>query len=59
VTLKSGETFRGTLWMHDGATLVLRSSQQLTPGDGEQIEATAVDGELILLAENVAFLQRP
>lgn len=57
VTLKSGDTFSGVLFSHDDKALVLRESEAL--GAGENQANLPLDGELIVLVPDVAFIQRP
>ena len=55
VTLKSGEAFRGVLTEHDDRALVLRETLAANGGQ----ESIPVDGELIVLWADVAYLQKP
>lgn len=55
VTLKTGEAYRGVLWDADHHALVLRNAHALAHG-GERI---VVDGELLVLRTDVAYMQRP
>lgn len=57
VTLKTGETFGGVLYSHDSKALVLRETTAL--GAGERQTDLALDGELIVLLPDVAYIQRP
>lgn len=57
VTLHSGEAFSGVLWEADERVWVLRNAEAV--GIGERGSNVAVDGELVVLAENVAYAQRP
>lgn len=57
VTLKSGAAFDGLLYTHDDKALVLRQAQAL--GAGERSTDLPLDGELILLLPDVAYIQRP
>lgn len=57
VTLKTGETFDGILYSADKAALVLR--QVSAVGQGDNKTDLPLDGELILLLADVAWLQRP
>ena len=50
---KSGNTFRGVLFMQRRRYLVLKQAQMLR----RDKEPMAVDGEVIVPAENVDFLQ--
>ncbi len=53
VNTKSEKAFRGVLWKRTGEYLVLRNVQLLKPrGD-----VTDVDGEVMILAANVDFIQ--
>ena len=54
VNLKDGSTLSGVLWSDRGGLLVLRNAQY---HDNEA--DVSVDGEAIILIENIAFLQRP
>ncbi len=55
VTLKSGSTFQGVLSEADRYALVLQGTETLNP-DGSRIR---VDGELVLLRDDVGYIQRP
>lgn len=57
VTLKSGESFAGILFSHDGKALVLREAEAL--GAGERRTNVLLDGELIVLLPDVAYIQKP
>ena len=57
VTTKSGESFDGILYSADNSALVLR--QAAAVGAGENKTDLPLDGELILLLADVAWLQRP
>ncbi len=57
VTLKTGESFAGVLFSHDKQALVLREANAL--GAGENRADLRLDGELIVLLTDVAYLQRP
>ena len=57
VTCKTGESFAGVLFSHDNKALVLRQTEAL--GVGENGTNVPVDGELIVLLADVAYLQRP
>lgn len=52
VNLKSGEAFQGVLWRKRGGLIVLRNARLL----GED-ESRAVDGEVVIERDNVAFYQ--
>lgn len=55
VTLKSGDGYRGVLFESDRHAMVLRNTEALNP-DGTRV---MVDGELIVLRADIAYLQRP
>ncbi len=57
VTLKSGESFSGVLMESDAQALVLHQAQAL--GIGENRTNVAVDGEVVILRPDVAFIQLP
>lgn len=57
VTTKSGATFDGVLYSADDRALVLRNTSAV--GEGENKTDLPLDGELILLLPDVAFIQRP
>lgn len=57
VTTKTGESFAGVLWSNDNKALVLRSAAAL--GAGENRTDLPLDGEVIVLLADVAYLQRP
>jgi small nuclear ribonucleoprotein (snRNP)-like protein len=57
VTCKSGDTFSGVLWSSDSKALVLRSAEAI--GAGENRSNLSLDGEVIILFPDVAFIQRP
>jgi small nuclear ribonucleoprotein (snRNP)-like protein len=57
VTLKSGESFAGVLLEVDHQALVLRQAEAL--GVGENRTNVAVDGEVVILRPDVAFIQLP
>jgi small nuclear ribonucleoprotein (snRNP)-like protein len=57
VTLKSGESFAGVLFSHDNKALVLRETEAL--GVGEKRTNLVLDGELIVLLRDVAYIQKP
>lgn len=56
VTLKSGDAFRGVLFEHDDRALVLRNAVALSAATQTM---QPVDGELVVLWVDVAYLQRP
>lgn len=53
VNTKTGRAFRGVLWRRRGGFLVLRNAELLKPGG----ETVAMDGEVVIAAENVDFMQ--
>jgi small nuclear ribonucleoprotein (snRNP)-like protein len=53
VNTKTDRSFRGVLWRKRAGYLVLRQAEVLK-GRGEM---TAVDGEVVIPAENVDFIQ--
>lgn len=55
LTLTTGEVFAGVLWEVDDKVWVLRSAQVLAPERGP----VPVDGELVILATNVAYANKP
>jgi small nuclear ribonucleoprotein (snRNP)-like protein len=57
VTTHEGATFSGVLWEADDKVLVLRNAEALKAGP----DATnlPLDGEVVLLMFDVAFIQRP
>lgn len=54
VTCKSGASFGGVLWETHREALVLRDAQHIQDG-----AVDPVDGEVVILVEDVAFLQVP
>ena len=57
VTLKTGEAFAGILYDVDKELLVLRKASMLdAPNAGDR---APVDGEVLVLREEVAYLQLP
>ena len=56
VHMRSGQTIRGILTGEYRDCLVLNHSTYLSSLDGNTVE-TAIDGETIVLRENVAWLQ--
>lgn len=56
-TTKTGESFAGILYTSDRRALVLRNAAAV--GAGENRTDLPLDGELILLLADVAFIQRP
>jgi small nuclear ribonucleoprotein (snRNP)-like protein len=57
VTTKTGDAFAGLLYSHDNKALVLRQTEAL--GVGERKTDIPLDGELIVLLPDVAYIQRP
>ena len=57
VTLKTGDSFSGVLFEADGGALVLRDS--VAVGVGENRTDLPLDGELLVLLADVAFMQKP
>lgn len=57
VTTKAGEAFAGVLYSHDRQAIVLRETQALRAG--ERSTDLPLDGELIVLLPDVAYIQRP
>lgn len=57
VTTKAGESFDGLLYSADSKALVMR--QVGAVGAGENKTDLPLDGELIVLLADVAFIQRP
>lgn len=57
VTLKSGAAFDGVLFSADSRAWVLRSAHAL--GAGEDNGNVPVDGEVVILTDQIEFAQRP
>lgn len=57
VTTKDGGGFSGVLYSHDDTALVLRDAEAI--GAGENKTNLPLDGEIIVLLSDVAYLQRP
>ena len=57
VTLKSGATFHGVLFQHDGKSLILRNAEAL--GEAPHPPRSPVDGEVLLRWDEVAYVQLP
>jgi small nuclear ribonucleoprotein (snRNP)-like protein len=53
VNTKSDKAFRGVLWRRTGEYLVLRNAELLKPRG----EVSPMDGEVMILASNVDFVQ--
>lgn len=56
VTLKTGDSFAGVLFSHDGKALALRECEAL--GAGERRTNLPLDGELVVLFADVAYIQK-
>lgn len=57
ITLKSGEAFAGVLFEADGGAVVLRDTSAI--GAGENRADLPLDGELLILTADVAYIQKP
>jgi hypothetical protein len=57
VTLKSGAAFDGVLFDHDSEAWVLRNA--VAVAQGENGRDLVVDGELVLMVNEIDFAQRP
>lgn len=57
VTTKTGDSFAGILFSHDSKALVIRETEAL--GAGERRTNLPLDGELIVLLADVAYIQKP
>lgn len=57
VTTKDGTAFSGILYASDDRALVLREAEAI--GAGEKKTNLPLDGEIIILVPDVAYLQRP
>lgn len=57
VTTKTGDSFGGILYSTDDKALVLREAAAL--GAGERSTDLPLDGEIIVLFPDVAYIQRP
>lgn len=57
VTTKTGESFAGILYSTDRHALVLRQAAAVAAGENRT--DLPLDGELIILLPDVAFIQRP
>jgi small nuclear ribonucleoprotein (snRNP)-like protein len=55
VTLKSGTTFGGVLYVEDAGAVVLAKAEHIKR-DGTKVPA---DGEIVVLRGDVDFIQRP
>lgn len=56
VTLHDGSSFRGVLYDFDSEAFVLRNVEHLVSGVERSVP---VDGELVVLAADVAYIQIP
>jgi len=57
VTTKDGAAFSGILYTADEKMLVLRNAEAV--GAGENKTNLPLDGEIIIIMSDVAYLQRP
>ncbi len=57
VTLKTGDSFSGVLFDADSEAIILREAEAL--GAGEKRTNLAVDGEVLILREDLAYIQLP
>lgn len=57
VTTKAGRSFAGVLYSADDKALVLRNATAVAAADDRS--DLPLDGELIVLLADVAFIQRP
>lgn len=57
VSLKSGEAFEGVLFEADAGALVLRDASAVAAA--EDRSDLPLDGELLVLMADVAYIQRP
>lgn len=57
VTLKTGDSFSGILYDADSEAIVLREAEAL--GMGEKRTNLVVDGEVLILRGDVAYVQLP
>lgn len=57
VTLKNGQSFEGVLWAVDAHAWILRDASAL--GVGEKGTNLPVDGEVLVLAAEIAYAQKP
>lgn len=58
VTLHDGSSFDGVLWESDMFVWVLRNASLLDT-TGDRVGAAPIDGEVVILTENIAFAQCP
>lgn len=57
VTLATGEAFDGVLWEADRDVWVLRETRAL--GGGRDGTTVGLDGEVVLLTDQILYAQRP
>lgn len=57
VTTKDGPTFDGVLFEADGNVLVLREASAVAAGENKT--NLPLDGEIVLMMWDVAYIQRP
>jgi hypothetical protein len=57
VTTKDGASFSGLLYTEDHRAIVLHDSEAI--GAGENKTNLPIDGEIIILLADVAYMQRP
>lgn len=57
VTTKDGAAFEGLLYSADRTALVLREAEAIGAADDKS--NVSLDGEIIVLLSDVAYLQRP
>lgn len=57
VTTKTGATFTGVLFESDRQSLVLRNAEAV--GAAEDKSNVPLDGEILVLLADVAYIQRP
>lgn len=57
VTMKNGQSFEGLLYQLDSGVWFLRDASAV--GAGEKGTNLPLDGEVVLLAAEIAFAQRP
>lgn len=57
VTTKTGDAFGGVLYSADSKALVLRDARAI--GAGDRSTDLPLDGELLILLPDVAWIQRP
>jgi small nuclear ribonucleoprotein (snRNP)-like protein len=55
VSLKSGTTFGGVLYVEDDGAVILAKAEQYNPDRTR----TPADGEIILLRSDIDYIQRP